>query len=64
MENEQLCGGVVQGGFSGHISPGYKTRAANKLRELNAGLAFYYQFQISLTLLTFDVTGLTLFTAH
>jgi hypothetical protein len=64
VEYEQHCGGVVQSGVLGHRSPGFKTTPANKLSELNAGLDFYYQFQISLNLVMFDVIQLTLRTAH
>jgi len=64
MEYEQHCGGVMQSGVSGPRSPGFKTTLANKLREMNADLALFYPFQISLILVTFDVIELTLSTTH
>jgi hypothetical protein len=64
MEYEQHRGGVVQSVVSIPRIPGFKTTTANKLRELNAGLVFYYPLQISVILLTFDVIQLTLRTVH
>ena len=43
---------------------GLKLHPKNKLRELNARLALYYPFRISLILLTFDVKELMLRTAY
>jgi hypothetical protein len=64
MEYEQHRGEIVQCLVSGPRRPGFKTTPEKKLRQLNAGIVFYYPLQISLIILTFDVIQLTLHTAH